>query len=121
MNIWRNVCFQLRSGGSQILEGCIAEIPNISSLDISDNSGDILHLNILDDAVLTLIVPVHDSVFVLLRFGHGSDHTAGLAGQESLHQTPFTGQKLQQHQVQVCDIASSALSKSITCQWTGLF
>lgn len=29
--------FQLRSGGSQILEGCIAEIPNISSLDISDN------------------------------------------------------------------------------------
>lgn len=28
---------QLRSGGSQILEGCIAEIPNISSLDISDN------------------------------------------------------------------------------------
>ena len=31
------VVFQLRSGGSQILEGCIAEIPNISSLDISDN------------------------------------------------------------------------------------
>lgn len=31
------LCFQLRSGGSQILEGCIAEIPNISSLDISDN------------------------------------------------------------------------------------
>uniref|UniRef100_A0A3B3Z0E0 CARMIL C-terminal domain-containing protein n=1 Tax=Poecilia mexicana TaxID=48701 RepID=A0A3B3Z0E0_9TELE len=30
----------LRSGGSQILEGCIAEIPNISSLDISDNSLD---------------------------------------------------------------------------------
>lgn len=29
--------FQLRSGGSQILEGCIAEISNISSLDISDN------------------------------------------------------------------------------------
>ncbi|KAJ8000149.1 hypothetical protein DPEC_G00201850 [Dallia pectoralis] len=28
---------ELRSGGSQILEGCIAEIPNISSLDISDN------------------------------------------------------------------------------------
>lgn len=36
-------CFpvlQLRSGGSQILEGCIAEIPNISSLDISDNGED---------------------------------------------------------------------------------
>uniref|UniRef100_A0A3Q2PG90 CARMIL C-terminal domain-containing protein n=1 Tax=Fundulus heteroclitus TaxID=8078 RepID=A0A3Q2PG90_FUNHE len=31
---------ELRSGGSQILEGCIAEIPNISSLDISDNSLD---------------------------------------------------------------------------------
>ncbi|XP_038135703.1 F-actin-uncapping protein LRRC16A isoform X1 [Cyprinodon tularosa] len=30
----------LRSGGSQILEGCIAEIPNISSLDISDNGLD---------------------------------------------------------------------------------
>lgn len=34
-------CSQLRSAGSQILEGCIAEIPNISSLDISDNSEDI--------------------------------------------------------------------------------
>ncbi|XP_022613140.1 F-actin-uncapping protein LRRC16A-like, partial [Seriola dumerili] len=33
-------CCELRSGGSQILEGCIAEIPNISSLDISDNSLD---------------------------------------------------------------------------------
>ncbi|XP_037549192.1 F-actin-uncapping protein LRRC16A [Nematolebias whitei] len=32
---------ELRSGGSQILEGCIAEIPNISSLDISDNSLDV--------------------------------------------------------------------------------
>lgn len=30
-------CSQLRSGGSQVLEGCIAEIPNISCLDISDN------------------------------------------------------------------------------------
>ncbi|XP_069469745.1 F-actin-uncapping protein LRRC16A [Ambystoma mexicanum] len=28
---------ELRSGGAQVLEGCIAEIPNISSLDISDN------------------------------------------------------------------------------------
>ncbi|KAM6903853.1 F-actin-uncapping protein LRRC16A [Lycodopsis pacificus] len=33
-------CCELRSGGSQILEGCVAEIPNISSLDISDNSLD---------------------------------------------------------------------------------
>ncbi|XP_019206389.1 F-actin-uncapping protein LRRC16A isoform X1 [Oreochromis niloticus] len=33
-------CSQLRSGGSQILEGCIAEIPNITSLDISDNGLD---------------------------------------------------------------------------------
>ncbi|GAA6095202.1 F-actin-uncapping protein LRRC16A isoform X1 [Tachysurus ichikawai] len=33
-------CCELRSGGSQILEGCIAEIPNISSLDISDNGLD---------------------------------------------------------------------------------
>ncbi|KAM9737838.1 F-actin-uncapping protein LRRC16A [Menidia menidia] len=33
-------CCELRSGGSQILEGCIAEIPNISSLDISDNGMD---------------------------------------------------------------------------------
>ncbi|KAM6968132.1 F-actin-uncapping protein LRRC16A-like [Aplochiton taeniatus] len=33
-------CCELRSGGAQILEGCIAEIPNISSLDISDNGLD---------------------------------------------------------------------------------
>ncbi|TNN26519.1 F-actin-uncapping protein LRRC16A [Liparis tanakae] len=33
-------CCELRSGGSQILEGCVAEIPNISSLDISDNGGE---------------------------------------------------------------------------------
>ncbi|KAM3873708.1 F-actin-uncapping protein LRRC16A-like [Diretmus argenteus] len=38
----------LRSGGSQILEGCIAEIPNISSLDISDNG--------LDSDLSTLLV-----------------------------------------------------------------
>ncbi|XP_051948611.1 F-actin-uncapping protein LRRC16A-like [Xyrauchen texanus] len=31
---------ELRSTGSQILEGCIAEIPNITSLDISDNGLD---------------------------------------------------------------------------------
>ncbi|XP_031441755.1 F-actin-uncapping protein LRRC16A [Clupea harengus] len=31
---------ELRSAGSQILEGCIAEVTNISSLDISDNSFD---------------------------------------------------------------------------------
>ncbi|XP_029115782.1 F-actin-uncapping protein LRRC16A-like isoform X2 [Scleropages formosus] len=30
----------LRSGGSQVLEGCIAEVTNISSLDISDNGLD---------------------------------------------------------------------------------
>lgn len=36
---------KLRSGGSQILEGCIAEIPNISSLDISDNGEDSLDFN----------------------------------------------------------------------------
>lgn len=34
-------CSQLRSGGSQILEGCVAEIPNITSLDISDNGGNV--------------------------------------------------------------------------------
>uniref|UniRef100_A0A8C8E1X9 Capping protein regulator and myosin 1 linker 1 n=1 Tax=Oryzias sinensis TaxID=183150 RepID=A0A8C8E1X9_9TELE len=39
---------ELRSGGSQILEGCIAEIPNISSLDISDNG--------LDSELSTLLV-----------------------------------------------------------------
>uniref|UniRef100_A0A3Q3GNC6 F-actin-uncapping protein LRRC16A-like n=1 Tax=Labrus bergylta TaxID=56723 RepID=A0A3Q3GNC6_9LABR len=33
-------CCELRSAGSQILEGCIAEIPNITSLDLSDNSLD---------------------------------------------------------------------------------
>uniref|UniRef100_A0A8C4IB57 Leucine-rich repeat-containing protein 16A n=1 Tax=Dicentrarchus labrax TaxID=13489 RepID=A0A8C4IB57_DICLA len=33
-------CCELRSGGSQILEGCVAEIPNITSLDISDNGLD---------------------------------------------------------------------------------
>uniref|UniRef100_A0A8C9T8U5 Capping protein regulator and myosin 1 linker 1 n=1 Tax=Scleropages formosus TaxID=113540 RepID=A0A8C9T8U5_SCLFO len=31
---------ELRSGGSQVLEGCIAEVTNISSLDISDNGLD---------------------------------------------------------------------------------
>uniref|UniRef100_A0A3P9HF33 CARMIL C-terminal domain-containing protein n=1 Tax=Oryzias latipes TaxID=8090 RepID=A0A3P9HF33_ORYLA len=41
-------CNFLRSGGSQILEGCIAEIPNISSLDISDNG--------LDSELSTLLV-----------------------------------------------------------------
>ncbi|XP_054461624.1 F-actin-uncapping protein LRRC16A [Anoplopoma fimbria] len=41
-------CCELRSGGSQILEGCVAEIPNISSLDISDNS--------LDMDLITLLV-----------------------------------------------------------------
>ncbi|XP_061675967.1 F-actin-uncapping protein LRRC16A-like [Syngnathoides biaculeatus] len=41
-------CCELRSGGSQILEGCIAEIPNISSLDISDNS--------LDSDLSTLLI-----------------------------------------------------------------
>ncbi|XP_077447520.1 F-actin-uncapping protein LRRC16A-like isoform X2 [Stigmatopora argus] len=39
---------ELRSAGSQILEGCIAEIPNISSLDISDNG--------LDGDLSTLLV-----------------------------------------------------------------
>ncbi|XP_072304433.1 F-actin-uncapping protein LRRC16A-like [Eucyclogobius newberryi] len=38
----------LRSSGSQILEGCIAEIPNITSLDISDNG--------LDMDLVTLLV-----------------------------------------------------------------
>ncbi|KPP65289.1 leucine-rich repeat-containing protein 16A-like [Scleropages formosus] len=41
-------CCELRSAGSQILEGCIAEIPNISSLDISDNG--------LDSDMTTLLV-----------------------------------------------------------------
>ncbi|KAI1894201.1 hypothetical protein AGOR_G00113390 [Albula goreensis] len=41
-------CCELRSGGSQALEGCIAEIPNISSLDISDNG--------LDSDLTTLLV-----------------------------------------------------------------
>lgn len=41
-------CCELRSGGSQILESCIAEIPNISSLDISDNG--------LDSDLATLLV-----------------------------------------------------------------
>uniref|UniRef100_A0A3Q3N2X2 F-actin-uncapping protein LRRC16A-like n=1 Tax=Mastacembelus armatus TaxID=205130 RepID=A0A3Q3N2X2_9TELE len=41
-------CCELRSGGAQILEGCVAEIPNISSLDISDNG--------LDMDLMTLLV-----------------------------------------------------------------
>ncbi|XP_052359285.1 F-actin-uncapping protein LRRC16A-like, partial [Oncorhynchus keta] len=49
----------LRSGGSQILEGCIAELPNISSLDISDNDN-ISSLDIsdngLDSDLSTLLV-----------------------------------------------------------------
>ncbi|KAK2887796.1 hypothetical protein Q8A67_016024 [Cirrhinus molitorella] len=39
---------ELRSSGSQILEGCVAEIPNITSLDISDNG--------LDSDLSTLLV-----------------------------------------------------------------
>ncbi|KAG7324560.1 hypothetical protein KOW79_012576 [Hemibagrus wyckioides] len=39
---------ELRSAGSQILEGCIAEIPNVSVLDISDNG--------LDSDLTTLLV-----------------------------------------------------------------
>ncbi|XP_043088842.1 F-actin-uncapping protein LRRC16A [Puntigrus tetrazona] len=39
---------ELRSAGSQILEGCIAEIPNITGLDISDNG--------LDSDLSTLLV-----------------------------------------------------------------
>lgn len=39
---------ELRSGGAQVLEGCIAEIHNISSLDISDNG--------LESDLSTLIV-----------------------------------------------------------------
>ncbi|XP_060742666.1 F-actin-uncapping protein LRRC16A isoform X2 [Tachysurus vachellii] len=39
---------ELRSAGSQILEGCIAELPNVSSLDISDNG--------LDSDLTTLLV-----------------------------------------------------------------
>ncbi|XP_061123182.1 F-actin-uncapping protein LRRC16A-like [Syngnathus typhle] len=39
---------ELRSAGAQILEGCVAEIPNISSLDISDNG--------LDGDLSTLLV-----------------------------------------------------------------
>uniref|UniRef100_A0A3B3Q7M2 Capping protein regulator and myosin 1 linker 1 n=1 Tax=Paramormyrops kingsleyae TaxID=1676925 RepID=A0A3B3Q7M2_9TELE len=38
----------LRSAGSQVLEGCIAEIPNVSSLDVSDNG--------LDSDLATLLV-----------------------------------------------------------------
>ncbi|KAL4616960.1 F-actin-uncapping protein LRRC16A isoform X2 [Arapaima gigas] len=41
-------CCELRSGGSQVLEGCIAEVTNISSLDISDNG--------LDSDLSTLLV-----------------------------------------------------------------
>lgn len=54
-------CPQLRSAGSQILEGCIAEITNISSLDISDNSEsseDTGMLSICSDPIsLTVHVP----------------------------------------------------------------
>ncbi|KAF7245233.1 F-actin-uncapping protein LRRC16A, partial [Varanus komodoensis] len=39
---------ELRSGGAQVLEGCIAEIHNIASLDISDNG--------LESDLSTLIV-----------------------------------------------------------------
>ncbi|XP_048882265.1 F-actin-uncapping protein LRRC16A-like isoform X4 [Brienomyrus brachyistius] len=41
-------CCELRSAGSQVLEGCIAEIPNVSSLDVSDNG--------LDSDLTTLLV-----------------------------------------------------------------
>jgi hypothetical protein len=47
-----SLLLQLRSGGAQILEGCIAEIPNISSLDISDNG------EARVDTVFTVIVNI---------------------------------------------------------------
>ncbi|XP_068188867.1 F-actin-uncapping protein LRRC16A isoform X2 [Antennarius striatus] len=40
-DVWLDLsCCELRSAGSQVLEGCVAEIPNITSLDISDNGLD---------------------------------------------------------------------------------
>uniref|UniRef100_A0A8B9L8G5 Capping protein regulator and myosin 1 linker 1 n=1 Tax=Astyanax mexicanus TaxID=7994 RepID=A0A8B9L8G5_ASTMX len=51
---------RLRSGGSQILEGCIAEIPNISSLDISDNG--------LDSDMSTLLVWLTSLTYLTLFF-----------------------------------------------------
>uniref|UniRef100_A0A8B9LCU5 Capping protein regulator and myosin 1 linker 1 n=1 Tax=Astyanax mexicanus TaxID=7994 RepID=A0A8B9LCU5_ASTMX len=53
-------CCELRSGGSQILEGCIAEIPNISSLDISDNG--------LDSDMSTLLVWLTSLTYLTLFF-----------------------------------------------------
>lgn len=58
-------CSQLRSGGSQILEGCVAEIPNISSLDISDNGEDSLDLELLWCCFIDFDSrPVHVSVLL---------------------------------------------------------
>ncbi|KAK2112873.1 hypothetical protein P7K49_007139 [Saguinus oedipus] len=45
---WQHSLAILRSGGAQVLEGCIAEIHNITSLDISDNG--------LESDLSTLIV-----------------------------------------------------------------
>lgn len=77
----------------------MAEIPNISSLDISDNSEE--HSSGFGTLTMAAVLTLMVACSVSLRSGHGPDHPAGLAGQEPLHQTPVTGQELQQHQVQV--------------------
>lgn len=105
--------FQLRSGGSQILEGCIAEIPNISSLDISDNGeitasmhnvpniyGTFKHLLHHDSSDLPLYYRLY-LFFSTPRPGCRPLHSAGVVSQEPIHQAPLSGQELQQHQVQV--------------------
>lgn len=96
--------FQLRSGGSQILEGCIAEIPNISSLDLSDNGA------MATPMLVYFWVKNHQRclkninknvIISLFRLGLRAVHSSCLVSQEPLHQTPVFGKELQQHQVQV--------------------
>ena len=50
-----------------------------------------------------------------LRFGYGSYHSSSLACQEPLHQTPFTGQKLQQYQIQVGEQNTLFLNNPVCC------
>lgn len=91
-----SLLLQLRSGGAQILEGCIAEIPNISSLDISDNGE--ARVDTVFTVILNIVYLDFDlmlCLYLMLRFGFRPDHSLGVAGQKSLHPPPLTGQELQ--------------------------
>ncbi|EPY83129.1 leucine-rich repeat-containing protein 16A isoform 2 [Camelus ferus] len=65
-NILRGDDLSLRSGGAQVLEGCIAEIHNITSLDISDNEACFTSFISADDSSRNL-TPVLDNLVQMIQ------------------------------------------------------